>query len=514
MKQANRLLYFLALVKFIAPFILQNGIYEPHRDEMLYVAEGNHLSWGFMEVPPMLSLLAWTTHLFNYHIFWLKFWPSFFGALTMIISGKLVLSLGGRTFAIVLIFLSFLLGAFLRMQFLFQPNFLEIFFWTAIVYSVIRFIQTKQIGWLYILGICCGLGMLSKYSVIFYIVSLLVGLLFSNQRTIFTNKHFYFAVLLALLIFLPNFVWQYQHHFPVAFHMNKLQQTQLQYISPSSFLIDQLIMNFPVVFVWLSGLFALLFVPSLKDYRFVGFAYFAVIGILLLGHGKNYYAMGAYPVLLAFGSYQLEMITKHPYRFVRIILIGIPLVMGFYLIPIALPIMEPTKLASFYEERNIKKMGVLNWEDGKSHPLPQDFADMLGWEEMASKSAKAFHSLNDLEKKNTLVYCDNYGEAGALNYYGKKYRLPETYSDNASFLYWMPDSLHFDNIVLVTDDVHEMEHDFLKNFKEVVLFDSITTPYARERGSLILVLNGMNEQMRQDFKLKIQKAQKETAPVQ
>ena len=159
-------------------------------------------------------------------------------------------------------------------------------------------------------------------------------------------------------------------------------------------------------------------------------------------------------------------------------------------------------------------MGVLNWEDGKSHPLPQDFADMLGWEEMASKSAKAFHSLNDLEKKNTLVYCDNYGEAGALNYYGKKYRLPETYSDNASFLYWMPDSLHFDNIVLVTDDVHEMEHDFLKNFKEVVLFDSITTPYARERGSLILVLKGMNEQMRQDFKLKIQKAKKETSPVQ
>jgi hypothetical protein len=78
----------------------------------------------------------------------------------------------------------------------------------------------------------------------------------------------------------------------------------------------------------------------------------------------------------------------------------------------------------------------------------------------------------------------------------------------------MPDSLHYDNIVLVTDDVHEMEHDFLKNFKEVILFDSITTPYSRERGSLILLLKGMNEQMQQDFKLKIQKAKKETSPVQ
>jgi hypothetical protein len=514
MKQANRLLYFLAFVKFIAPFLLQNGIYEPHRDEMLYIAEGNHLAWGFMEVPPLLSLLAWTTHIFGNSLFWLKFWPSFFGALTMIVSGKLVLALGGRSFGIFMIFLSFLLGAFLRMHFLFQPNFLEIFFWTSIAFATIRFTQTKQIKWLYILGICSGLGMLSKYSVLFFIVSLLLGLLLSNQRDIFRNKHFYYAVLIGLLIFMPNFIWQWQHHFPVAFHMNKLQQTQLQYISPASFLIDQLIMNFPVVFVWITGLFALLFVSSFKDYRFVGYAYFIVIGLMLLLHGKNYYAMGVYPVLLSFGSYQLEMITKHRHKVVRAFLIGIPLSMGYFLIPIALPIMEPAKLASFYEKRNIKKMGVLNWEDGESHPLPQDFADMLGWEEMASKSAKAFHSLNDSEKLNTLLFCDNYGEAGALNYYAKKYKLPETYSDNASFLYWMPDSLHFNNIVLVTDDTHEMEHDFLRNFKEVVLFDSIITPYSRERGSLILLLKGMNEKMRQDFKLKIQKSKKETSPLQ
>jgi hypothetical protein len=395
------------------------------------------------------------------------------------------------------------------MHFLFQPNFLEIFFWTAIVYSIIFFIQTKQTKWLYILGISCGLGMLSKYSVLFFIISLFLGLLISDQRSIFRNKHFYFAVIIGLLIFLPNFIWQWQHHFPVAFHMNKLQKTQLQYISPASFLIDQLIMNFPVVFVWIIGLLALFFAANLKDYRFIGFSYFIVIGLMLLLHGKNYYVMGVYPVLLSFGSYQLEIITKNHKSSLRVLLVAFPLSLGYYLIPIALPIMEPSKLVSFYEKRNIKKIGVLNWEDGVSHPLPQDFADMLGWEEMARKSANAFHSLNDLEKKNTLFYCDNYGEAGALNYYAKKYKLPETYSDNASFLYWMPDSLQFDNIVLVTDDTKEMEHDFLKNFKEVVLFDSITTPYARERGSLILLLKGMNEQMRQDFKIKIQKAKKE-----
>ncbi len=514
MKQANRLLYFLAIVKFIAPFLLHSSIYEPHRDAMLYMAEGNHLAWGFMEVPPLLSLLAWITHLFGNSFFWLKFWPSLFGALTMMLTGKIALSLGGRFFSVIMIFLSFLFGAFLRMHFLFQPNFLEIFFWTAIAFSLIRFIQTDHVKWLYLLGICCGLGMLSKYSVLFFIVSVLLSLTLTKQRSLFRNKELYLAMLIALLLFLPNLIWQWQHHFPVAFHMNKLQRTQLQYISPASFLIDQLIMNFPVVFVWLTGLFALLFADQLKTFRFIGFAYIMVISLFLMFHGKNYYAMGIYPVLLAFGSYQLEMLTKNRHQLIRVGLIGIPLALGYYLVPIALPIMAPAKLAAFYERKQIKKIGVLNWEDGEAHPLPQDFADMLGWEEMAQKSAKAYHSLNEFEKKNTLVFCDNYGEAGALNFYAKKYRLPETYSDNASFLYWMPDSLHFDNIVLVTDDTHEMEHDFLKNFKEVILTDSITTTYSRERGSLILLLKGMNEKMREDFKLKIQKAKKETAPLQ
>jgi len=121
--------------------------------------------------------------------------------------------------------------------------------------------------------------------------------------------------------------------------------------------------------------------------------------------------------------------------------------------------------------------------------------------------------LDSNEKKNTLLFCDNYGQAGAINYYRKKYHLPEAFSDNASFLYWMPDSLHFDNILLLTDDEKEMEHPFLKNFSSVILSDSITNNYAREKGDLILLLKGMNETMRQAFKEKIRKAKAEVAPL-
>ena len=144
MQKHNRLLYFLALIKFILPYLLQNSYYEPHRDEFLYLSEGRHMAWGYMEVPPLLSVFAWFTNLFGGGMLWIKFWSSLFGAFTFIITGKIVLSFGGKSYALLLLFLPFIFGVFLRIQFFFQPNFLEVFFWTMLAFSIIRYIQTER----------------------------------------------------------------------------------------------------------------------------------------------------------------------------------------------------------------------------------------------------------------------------------------------------------------------------------------------------------------------------------
>ncbi len=503
MQKGNRLLYFLAAIKFILPFFLQNSYYEPHRDEFLYLAEGHHMAWGFMEVPPLLSVFAWFTHLFGDGMFWIKFWPSLFGALTFIVTGKIIQSLGGRSFALVFGFLPFIFGVYLRVHFLFQPNFLEIFFWTMIAYSTLRYIQTEKNSWLYIFGISCGLGMMSKYSVAFFILSLLGGLLLTKHRKIFSNKHFYYASLIALLIFLPNLVWQYANHFPVIVHMHELEDTQLQYISAPDFLKDQLLMNLPCFFIWLAGLYFTAFTYKGKSYRAFAWAYVFVIGLLLLLHGKNYYSLGVYPAMFAFGAYHLEQFTVKRFRALRYVAIIVPLLLGALFLPVALPMAMPEKLAQYYTSSGIAKTGALKWEDLKDHPLPQDFSDMLGWEEMAQKVAAAYNTLNSAEKKNTIIFCDNYGQAGAVNYYGEKYHLPQAYSDNASFLYWLPDSLHIDNIILLTDDENEMQHDFIKNFTYAKLSDSVTNIYAREKGDLIITLKGANDEFNKFFKQKI-----------
>lgn len=504
MKKEYKFLYLFALIKFILPFILQNSYYQPQRDEFLYLAEAHHLAWGYMEVPPLLSVFAWFTNLFGTSMFWLKFWPSLFGALTYLVAGRIILSFRGKVFALFLGLLPFIFGAYLRVHFLFQPNFLEIFFWTMIAFSVLRFIQTQKNIYLYLFGISAGLGMLSKYSVAFFIISILIALLITKNRKIFLKKHLYVASLIGFLIFLPNLLWQIRYGFPVIEHMHELHQFQLQYVSPVGFLVDQLLMNLPVVFIWIAGLYFVVFKEQ-GTYRVFAWAYLLVILILLYFQGKNYYSLGVYPVLFAFGAIHVERFAVKHSKVWKFVFIVIPFALGIPLIPLYLPVYKPEKLAAYYKAKHIEKTGFLKWEDLKDHPLPQDFGDMLGWKEMTEKTAKAYSTLSEEEKKNTFIFADNYGQAGAINYYGKKYHLPTVYSDNASFLYWLPDSVHIDNLLLITDDQHEMEHPFIKDFQSAAVYDSITNPYAREHGSLIIIMKGANQKIDPMFKEKIKK---------
>jgi len=507
-KNFSRILYGLAFIKFILPFFLQHPVYEPHRDELLYLAEGNHMAWGFMEVPPLLSIFAWLTQTLGGGMFWIKCWPSLIGAFNFILVGRIIFYLGGSYFALVMAFFSFVLTGYLRVHFLFQPNFLEIFFWTAMAYALVRWGQTGQNKWLYYFGLSLGLGLMSKYSVSFFVVSLLLAMLITPNRKIFFNKHFYYAGLLAFLIFLPNLIWQAIHHFPIVHHMKELQETQLQYLSPVNFLIDQLIMLGPCAFVWIVGLWFVSFKKAGKPYRFIGWAWLFVIVLLLLGRGKSYYSLGIYPALLAFGSYQLERHTATRFRFLRLVYLLIPVSLSYFVVPVALPVLPPEELAAWYRKAKVENLGVLKWEDQKNHPLPQDFSDMLGWKEMAAKMAIAYSMLDSNEKKNVLLFCDNYGLAGAVNYYGKQYHLPDAYSDNASFLYWLP-RRPITNLVLLTDDEHEMQLAFIKDFKSAILVDSITSPYAREKGDLIILLKGASENFNKMFAEKIARKKSE-----
>jgi hypothetical protein len=493
-----RLAFILAFVKFILPFILQDPMYELHRDEMLYIPQGQHLAWGFMEVPPLLSLFAKLALSFGGSFFWIKFWPSLIGSVNVFIVCLMATEMGGKQFAQFIAGLCLIAGVYLRVHFLFQPTPLEILFWTLAAYFIIRYLNTKQTKYIYLLAGALALGWLSKYSVAFFAAGIVVGLLLTRERNLFASKHIYLAGLFTFLIILPNLLWQYQHKWPVIHHMKELRETQLRYINPLDFLKDQILMHLPVFFIWIGGLVWLLFSSKGKQYQILSWIYLTVIILFIATNGKNYYSLGAYPMLFAAGGVWLEHVTAVNRYALRYIAVAVIAILFLPLIPVMLPVWKPGKLAEYYRKTGFDKAGACKWEDLQNHPLPQDFADMLSWKELGDKVSKVYASLPDSTKSMTLIYCRNYALAGAVNYYGRG--LSQVMSDNASFLFWMPDTYNIKNLLFVGRRLPDDDDAVFQQFEKYTLIDSTTTPYARERGTKIILfengnakLNGMIE---------------------
>ncbi|MEO7530158.1 MAG: glycosyltransferase family 39 protein [Sediminibacterium sp.] len=486
-----------ALIKLLIPFLFIHSDFELHRDEYLYLADADQLAWGYIEMPPLLAFLGYISKLFGGTVFTVRLWGGIAGALTVIMTGKIVLQLRGNTSAVFFACMAFLCAGFLRMHILFQPNFLDVFFWTLSSYYIICWLDTDNKKYLYYLGACFGFGMLGKYSTAFYIISFLVAVLLTDKRKWLGNKHFYLAMLLGLAICLPNLIWQYTHNFPVMHHMDLLTKQQLQYNSRVEFLVNQLLIAFPSVFIWIGGLYYILFNREGRKYTAIAILYTGIIAILLYFNGKGYYAAAIYPTLMAFGGVWFsKLVAKKYFGWLKW---GAPvymIVITALLFPLLLPFMPPEKLATFYKTIHMDQSSALKWEDQQQHALPQDFSDMLGWHEMAEKTAKVYHALPDSIKQQTMVYGNNYGEAGALSFYRKELGLPEIYSDDASYIFWMPSQFTRKYFLFVTKNLPDTDDGFFTHWGKREILDSVTQVYAREYKAKIVLYSHPDDSVR------------------
>lgn len=479
------------------------GHWDLQRDEYLYLADGRHLSLGYMEIPPLTALFARICILFGNSYLIIRLIPAIFGAVTLGMTGLIARELGGGLFAEGLSCLGFLVSGYLRMNLLFQPNSFEVLCFTAGIYCLIRYIQSGKETWVLWIGVIVGFGMLNKYSMFLFVLGVPAGLALTKYRFLFTKRVFFLAIGIAFLIFFPNILWQAFRQFPVVFHMRVLEKNQLQYIDHTSFLFAQLIDCFPATLIWVAGLLYLFWDPKGREFILLGWTWLTVILILFVLHGKGYYSMAAYPMIFSAGGVFWEKISRSTIKkwVIRPALILLSLGLCWNLFPVLLPIYDPTSMVAHMTK--FANLGILKWEDGKNHALPQDYADMLGWKEMTRKVSKIYHRLPDTVRKNTIIFCDNYGEAGAIDYYGPAFGLPEAYSDNASFLYWIKPNLVLHNLLLVTDDTREMYHPFVREFAHAYLMDSIKNPLAREHGSLIIFFQDASTRMVKGFQDKI-----------
>ena len=484
----------LAALKFVLPFLLQHPIYELHRDEYLYYEQGQHLDFGFLENPPLIGVMAAISSLFGGSFFWVKFWPALIGVLTIFVTAGIVKELGGKLFACFIAALGILFTAYMRIHFLFQPNSLEIFSWTLGAYFLLRFINTQQHKYLYLLSFALALGWWSKYSVLFFITAILISLLLTPYRKLVLHKHFWQALLLGVVLVLPNIVWQYMHNWPLIHHMDELRATQLQYISKTDFMRDQFLQLLPVAFVWIGGLIWLLLQPK---YRVIAYIFLLTVLLIMLGSGKAYYTLGAYPMLVAAGGVWLERISLQR-LWLRWASAAVILFLSLPLVPLLLPLQPPQEMAMTNKEYKLDELGILRWEDLKNHPLQQDFADMIGWKELAGKAEKVFHSLPDTAKQNTVVYCRSYGQAGALRYYASDPNFrSKIICDNGTFLLWIPDSLQFRNLLFVGHKMPDSDDVVFQHFAKVTPVDSVSNSLSRQYGDEIILFENASDSARE-----------------
>ena len=480
----------LASLKLLVHLYAHN-IYGLHRDEYLYVAEGEHLSWGYMEVPPMIAILAKTaTTLFGNTTFAVRFFPMLIGAISVFLVGMLARQLGGKKMAQLVAAGAFLFSpAYLGSNNLFQPVSFNQFCWLLSAYWVVKIIRSGEAKYWYFLGVTAGLGFLTKYSIVFFLLALASAFLLTPERRLLRSKHPYLAVGLALLIASPNLYWQHSYNWPVIGHMDELARTQLVYMTPADFIFPQFLFHWSGSLVWLAGLWGLFRFPQLKSFRILAWAYLLLLLLLLALSGKAYYTLGTYSILMAAGGVVWEQWLKQR----AWLLLPVILLLNAPIIPYGLPLMSLEKMQRYcaYMAENFGISGPLRWEDGQTRSIPQDFADMHGWQELPEKVARLYHSLPPEMKAKTLVYGGGYGHAGVVNFHRDKYDLPECYSFNSSFRMWVPEDLSFEHQIQLDDNWQDSS----PYFEEVRFIDSIDHPLARDPGYLFFK-TGATEDLR------------------
>lgn len=481
------LIVFIAF-KMIIQFVVVNPAYELHRDEFLYLDQAKHLSTGYISVPPLSSWISSIIFFLGGSIFWIRFFPALFGAITLVFAWLTIEEIGGRIYSKILVSCALLFSVFVRLNILYQPNAFDILAWTSIFYFLIRYLRSEENKWLFCLMLAFVLGFYNKYNIVFLLLGLLFSLVITKNRKIFVNKYFYISLLLGLVLILPNLLWQVSNRFPVIHHMMALKRTQLDYTSTSGFLIDQLMFMNGSLLVIVGSLIGLFFHSKFENYRIIGINYLFVILTYTFLKAKSYYALGLYPELLVFGGVYLESILS---KFWKKYIIGLLILVNFitflFIYDLILPVKNPADILA--NKDKYEKLGLLKWNDGKNHKLPQDFADMQGWKEMADKALIAYKMIPSEEKGQTLIFCDNFGQAGALNYYNR-YKTPEAYSANTDYIFWIPRTKVFKNVLLIGK---KPDDNILSMFKSYVLVGLVENDFAIEKNTGIYLLVGANE---------------------
>ena len=439
--------------------LLTSGRYGYFRDELYYIACAHPLDFGYVDQPPLsILLLRLSEILLGDSLFAIRLLPAVAGAAAVALTGAIARELGGRGWAVTLACAASLCALFnLAVGNFFSMNVFEPLLWMGCVYLYVRIINGGSHAlWLWF-GALLGLGLENKPSTAFFAVGVFVALLLTPERRYFAGKWIWLGGLIAFAIALPNILWQAQHRWPTYELLSNIAHSNKNVaLSPAQFIAQQVVFMNPGTFpLWLAGLLWLFGSRDGRRYRALGIIYLVTLAEFIVLHGKSYYLAPAYPMLFAPGGVAVERIFAARLTWLKPVLLSAILITGVLFAPLVLPVLPPDKLVAYMQAIHLQPPRT---ETSHTAALPQLFADQFGWEQMVGSVAHVYHHLRPEDEKRAAIFCQNYGEAGAIDFFGPKLGLPPAISGHQNYFLWGPRNWTGEvALVLDTDDNDERE---------------------------------------------------------
>ena len=437
--------------------LLTANRYGYFRDELYYAACGQHLAWGYVDHAPLIAVICWfARRLLGDSLYALRLFPALSAAAKVLLAAWMVREFGGRRFAHLLAAVVVLFcPIYLTMDSFLSMNSFEPLFWMGCVAVAIRIANGGSRRLWLLFGAIAGIGILNKHSTLFFGLAFVLALLITSGTRYLRNPWIWLGALIAFLIFLPNLLWEIAHQFPTIEVLHNAARFKNAPVSWYGFVAEQALLVHPLAFpVVLAGLWFFFTSKEGRAYRFLGWTYVLVLVQMLILKGRIYYVAPIYPVLFAGGAVWIEnLIERRNWEWARQAIV-IPLAVGgIVAAPLALPILPVGAAAAYSNFWDIHNVRVENYDSGR---LPQFFADMFGWPHQVKVVASVYRGLPAEDRAHCSILAANYGEAGAIDYFGPSYGLPRAISPHNNYYLWGSGDSADDVVIAVGMDLHKL----------------------------------------------------------
>lgn len=410
------------------------GRYDFFRNELYFIICGRHPAFGYVDQPPLVPLVAAATQAFGNNLFFLRL-PAVIAAAALIpLTAATARVLGGKRAAMIIaaIAAGTAPGLAAITSNLGTATF-EPLGWMLVAYFLLCAAARGDRTALLWAGLVAGLSLEAKYGIALWLVGLALGSITANASRIFAMRNFWLAAIITIVLGLPSLVWQGANGWPfLAIVARHSKEGAFFNGSPLVFLHTQILaMNIVLAPLWIAGLIAPFAMKDLRSARILATAFIVSAVAIYAAHGKDYYLFPAFPALFASGAVAAERLNV----WVRGIWLGLVVANAALVAPLMLPILSPPAL-----HRLVMRIGPPRPNEAAAigAPLTQVFSDEFAWRDLEAKVSDIWRNLSPAEQAGTAIYGSNYGEAAAIDFYGRPDGLPPASSGQNQYFLWGP----------------------------------------------------------------------------